>query len=823
MAHNRDIGAASGGALQVMEWGTGNIAGASLFWNPGAISYLAELLLAALLALYLAVRACREAREGRAQPQTLLLVVLMLAVVPTFLTSMFRVLTAGGWVSYAMPWSRLDGWTTLAMPWSRPFGGISSMALTLLAYLFPRPLRGANREMQLVATMLCVLILVEAGIALRSDIAILMREIWWRPQWMAGWMNIAMIWAAIVFWRQFADASRAAECSAGGSNNRGGIAALWRSAPNREASVARAFLVLTLLPIIHTTALFLPDESQFGRYPLDIFICWLALAQLVGLTLVLIGYVPERSSFLFKLTLIGLAVLLAMVNGVAWMVAPAYEAQFRSEAMPGSGQALRFVPRGGVLGYAVQPAAFLPERARGDLVGEHGARIDLPFSLPFYGRTYRQVHVDQLGSIGFDRMPHPSDAAFENGVQPAIWPLLVEQPPSGTRITAYTDAERLILTRRDRCTPDFADRCYQVQTIVSSDGRIDIHYLDVPPTPRFALFDPLRAPWLVGITPGTRTDAGPPVLQDHYRAFMVHLDRLFAPLAVFIVAMAVAATLMLPLVFQSFVVEPLDRLLRGIRRFRNGEQDIQVPAAYNDEIGYLIDSFNTMAREQTALTRGLEDRVADRVAEIADLTVHSAKLEERARLSADLHDAVAQSLASATLHANALPARLQESGEAPVEAAEKVARLSRHALNEMRSLLVELRFGSAQISLADRLSELVDSFAQLHALTVDCDLADTAPLPPEVGAMFFRVAQECLNNVVKHSGASQVELVFEALACRAMLMVSDKGCGFDPAEVDRRERLGLAIMRDRARMIGATLEIDSQPGQGCRVTMIWIG
>src|SRR5690606_9446176 len=114
-------------------------------------------------------------------------------------------------------------------------------------------------------------------------------------------------------------------------------------------------------------------------------------------------------------------------------------------------------------------------------------------------------------------------------------------------------------------------------------------------------------------------------------------------------------------------------------RFRDGEVDTQVAVTFNDEIGYLIESFNTMAREQTALTRGLENRVADRVAEIADMTVRSTKLEERARLSADLHDAIAQTLASASLHASALPARLQNAPSADVEAAEQVARLNRHA------------------------------------------------------------------------------------------------------------------------------------------------
>lgn len=799
-----------------------SIADTSLYWNPGAISYLAELILALVLAAYMVVRASREYRNGRLQMPTLLLAVLLIALVPSFLTSMIRVLTAGGWVSYAMPWSRLDSWATLSMPWSRPFGAIVSSALVLLAYQFPKPLGGASREMRLVAAILFGLSLIEVLIAIKADLAILAREAWWRPQWIAGWMNLAMVWTAIVFWRQLAAAWRQAHPDAARLSLGTVIAAIWRPAPNREAHVSRAFVFLTILPIIHTTALFLPNESQFGRYPIDMLICWSGLIQLVGLMLVLVGYLPERSSMLFKLSAIGLAIVLAAVNGVAWMAMPTYEAQFRAPAMPASGQALQFVPRGGDLGYAAQPAAFLPEPAKGVAIGENGTWIDPLFAVPFYGHIYRRLYIDRLGSIGFDSVPQPTDAAFGNGIQPSIYPLMVDIPESGTDLRVFSDAERIVLTRRDRCSATTADSCYRVQTVLHADGRIDIQYLDVPSQPLFALFNPLRAPWLSGITPGEDLAAGPPLLQDHYRAFMAYLDELFAPLAFFTAAIALAAAIGLPLLFRSFLVQPLDRLLAGIRRFREGERDTQVPIMFSDEIGYLIESFNTMAREQTALTRGLEDRVADRVEEIAAMTVRSAKLEERARLSADLHDAIAQSLASASLHATALPARLRGVHSADIEAAERVARLNRHALQEMRLLLTELRSDEKQQSSpSHRLTELVETFSKLHSLSIAFDLTDLAPLPPEVFAIFYRVAQECLNNVVKHSGVRAAELAFDALEDRAFLMVNDVGKGFDVETVDRRERLGLSIMRDRARMIGATLEIETAPGQGCRVTMIW--
>lgn len=805
-----------------MKWTASSTPETALFWNPGAIGYLAQLILAIAITAYLIRRAVRDRRNGQLHVPTLVLTMLMASIALLFLVSMLRVLAAGGWVGYAMPWSPPASLATLAMPWSRPFGGIVAAALVILAYRFPRSLPGSVNETRIAAWSLTALILIEIAVAVRADIAIVAHEAWWRPQWIGGWMVLAMLWAATVFWRQFAHAV--------GSNSPGnaethpstGLGAIVRAAPNREARVARAFLVLTILPIIHTFALLLHDEGGSSQFAIDILICWSGLVQLVGLALVLVGYLPERTSFLFKLTIIGLAVLLAAVNGVAWMLAPAYQDQFRSPGMSQSGQALLFAPRGEKLGYAVQSSVFLPERVKGAEIGPAGARVALPFSFPFYDRAYDHIFVDRLGTIAFEKPPRPVDASFGNGVQPAIYPLLVGTPEGGTRITASTTNERLVLTRSDACEPVSADRCYRVQTILHADGRIDMQYLDIPPDPRFALFDPVRAPWLAGITPGPHSDSGPALLHDHYRAFLAYLDALYAPLVWFTIATALLAAIGLPLVFRTFLVAPLDRLMLGIRRFRNGDLDTQVPVTFNDEIGYLIESFNDLTREQTALTRSLEKRVADRVAEIADMTVRSTKLEERARLAADLHDAVAQTLASATLHANALPARLATVADADREAVERVALLNRHALNEMRLLLTELRDEGEDFSLTHRLSEMVDDFAQLHGVDLVCDLADAAPLPPEVFAIFYRVAQECLNNAVKHSGTRHVELAFDAIGDRAMLIVSDDGRGFDAAAVERREGLGLSIMRDRARSIGAWIEIESAPGRGCRVTMLWV-
>ena len=112
----------------------------------------------------------------------------------------------------------------------------------------------------------------------------------------------------------------------------------------------------------------------------------------------------------------------------------------------------------------------------------------------------------------------------------------------------------------------------------------------------------------------------------------------------------------------------------------------------------------------------------------------------------------------------------------------------------------------------------------------DPDGQRQAQLPADVHIALYRIAQEALNNVVKHARAGQasVRLCFSCGEdgdssqgpLSALLSVSDRGCGFDPAAV-RHDRLGLGIMHERAQAIGANLTIESHCGEGTQVTVLW--
>ena len=209
-----------------------------------------------------------------------------------------------------------------------------------------------------------------------------------------------------------------------------------------------------------------------------------------------------------------------------------------------------------------------------------------------------------------------------------------------------------------------------------------------------------------------------------------------------------------------------------------------------------------------------------------------AAIEERQRLARDLHDAVSQTLFSASLSAEVLP-RLWESN--PIEGRrclEEVHQLTRSALTEMRTLLLELRPEAlVETELSDLLSQLTEAISSRARLPVTLAADQLGPVPSDLQVALYRISQEALNNVVKHAKASRAEVRLQSAPPslpesggeqreRLELRISDDGCGFDP-ECVPPDSLGLGIMHERAIAVGAELRIESQIGHGTQVVVIW--
>jgi signal transduction histidine kinase len=205
--------------------------------------------------------------------------------------------------------------------------------------------------------------------------------------------------------------------------------------------------------------------------------------------------------------------------------------------------------------------------------------------------------------------------------------------------------------------------------------------------------------------------------------------------------------------------------------------------------------------------------------------------EERTRLVRDLHDSVTQVLFAASLVAEVLPGMWRRDPEAGQASLEELRRLTRGALSEMRTMLLELRPAAiVKTPLSDLLAQLTEAVTLRNNVPYQLFLERTPILPEEVHVCFYRVAQESLNNVTKHAHASLVSVSLSVTPSQdesdpewrgeVKLMVRDNGRGFD-VEKAGTHTLGLSIMRERAAAIGADLFIQSQFDQGTTVTLTW--
>ena len=142
--------------------------------------------------------------------------------------------------------------------------------------------------------------------------------------------------------------------------------------------------------------------------------------------------------------------------------------------------------------------------------------------------------------------------------------------------------------------------------------------------------------------------------------------------------------------------------------------------------------------------------------------------------------------------------------------------LARESLDELRSLLLELRPPDLERDgLAGALRKHVEVLRRLHDVEIDLDLEEDRPVDRRDGDI-LRVAQEALQNALRHSGAHYVAVRLHD----GVLEVSDDGAGFDPADPAlRSRRLGLTSMEERARRLGGRLEIESAPGAGTMVRL----
>jgi signal transduction histidine kinase len=205
------------------------------------------------------------------------------------------------------------------------------------------------------------------------------------------------------------------------------------------------------------------------------------------------------------------------------------------------------------------------------------------------------------------------------------------------------------------------------------------------------------------------------------------------------------------------------------------------------------------------------------------LQVYSKQLEqlavarERGRLGRELHDSVTQTIFSMTLTTQSAMLLLQSNPARVKSQLDRLEELAHSAMAEMQTLISELRPPeTAEGGLAAALRQHLAERHLPESLAVALEAEGSASLSPAEEQSLFRIAQEALNNVVKHAQASQACLRLH-LEEPAWIEIEDNGQGFDPQHARRAGRVGLSSMSERAAEIGWVLAVFSEPGKGTRI------
>ena len=270
--------------------------------------------------------------------------------------------------------------------------------------------------------------------------------------------------------------------------------------------------------------------------------------------------------------------------------------------------------------------------------------------------------------------------------------------------------------------------------------------------------------------------------------------------------------------------------------------ELSVPIALGHEVfGVInIESRRCFEEEDVSSIQVIADHLAVAIknAGLFDESREAAVMRERARLARDLHDSVTQVLSSISMISQSLVGAWRRDAKEGERRTHRLEELARLAFSEMRALLRELRppehatgtnaaeLGSkeevASYGLRRALHRLLGVMApEFPGATLDFAAYQTQALESEEA--LYRMCQEAIANVLRHSGATALTIRAQALTGGIVRVeVADNGCGFDvnAAPVDRAQGgLGTRTMRERAEALGGATTVDSTPGQGTRVVI----
>jgi signal transduction histidine kinase len=614
-----------------------------LYLTPASLGYLTQLILAGLISGYVLFLA---RKQGRTQ-HNLWLSAFLIAIT-LFITTLFLEVSL-------LPTQRLR-----VVYLQNTVLAIALVFLIQFAYHFPVLAASRRREAQFALLVSGVYALWEAGFAIYRFVILNDGIVMYRWGWSDYLLLLVLLWAPIAFLRHLYSLEKCGERPVR-------LLEPILHPTTRAALTLRNFALiflfvagLNLLNIMRAAYLLTVSLANMG----------ISLGILLALFMFAMAYInaqPEITSFIVRLASVALALMLAGLGIVAWVVSPSYTAQYQPD-LP-VGKTLRFTPNaeGGYEIVAI-PSIFESAEGMDDLHMREGdengsdkelaayCSLPLPFTFPFYGKVYQQVYVCNDGTLGLGQpLPYRNYQYRMGSGTSMLMPLLIDLYPdaSAGAVRVDQELERLTVTWERQSAFRYPANEFTFQAVLYTDGVFEFSYLELPGAFHYQPNDdPGANPWAIGALPARLDDVDPEqvlmrsapgssgdtgVIQDFYLEFRQYLHEFMAPLARLIIIASMFIVIGIPLLIYTNLVQPLNALLLGVRQIQDGNYAVQVPVRYSDEIGFLTRAFNTLAAQLDALIRGLEERVAVRTAELDQANVQlRAEIANREDLITDL-------------------------------------------------------------------------------------------------------------------------------------------------------------------------------------------
>ncbi|MBV9230458.1 MAG: sensor histidine kinase, partial [Chloroflexi bacterium] len=278
---------------------------------------------------------------------------------------------------------------------------------------------------------------------------------------------------------------------------------------------------------------------------------------------------------------------------------------------------------------------------------------------------------------------------------------------------------------------------------------------------------------------------------------------LFSGLFLLILTLLVGA--LFGLITTRGVVRRLRHLAVATTRFADGDYTQRVKVSRRDEVGQLEEQFNRMAEQ---LVESITQRQA--------LAGQNARMAERNRLARDLHDSVKQQAFAVSMQLGAARSLLDLKPKAARQHLEEAENLAHQVQRELATLIQELRPLALQYKgLAAALREYVTKWSRQQGIAADIHIEDGCAISLEAEEALWRVAQEALSNIARHSQASSVQISLTCEQGKVLLSITDDGWGFDTA--GKAAGVGLHSMQERMQALGGKVTVESKIGGGTRV------